>query len=555
MAHIIPSDISRLALAGAHAPELETLRLLKSSLSGDYTVFHGVHWSRGYERWNHFGEIDFVILNRSGDLLFIEQKNGLLEEGANGLVKRYRDGEKNVVDQIHRSMEKVREAFKQRHGKKIPLSVDCLIYCPDYKVVELNAAGLDERRIVDAAAKDGLAARIDSLLGPGSRQNDGRFEKIRDFFCQTYRVVPDIHAHIGAQQQTFVRQVGSLASILTNLEMQPFRLRVTGTAGSGKSLVAREFFARSSAAGQRVLLTCYNRPLAERLRHSVGEGGFVSTWYGFCHTFLESRGHTLDFQRMKSDPRFWQTVQEQVTAEPIPDDWLFDTLIVDEGQDFEAEWFEILQLFLRDDADILWLEDPVQNLQGKLELDLPGFVRYRSLTNYRSPASIARFIRSTLPFEFESGNGLPGLGIGVHGYRSDAEQIRLVGNRVQALLRQGFGHDDIVVLSCRGASSSLFSEQERVGGVKLRRFTGEYDQHGNQRFTDGQITFDSIYRFKGQEAPAVIFVEIDPDPERMERYQRLLFCGMTRATVRLEMVVRADNPHNRCFLKKAEERT
>jgi len=36
LAHIIPSDITRLKLAGAHAPELDTLRLLKSALPDDY---------------------------------------------------------------------------------------------------------------------------------------------------------------------------------------------------------------------------------------------------------------------------------------------------------------------------------------------------------------------------------------------------------------------------------------------------------------------------------------------------------------------------------------
>ncbi len=552
MAHIIPTDISRLALAGGHAPELETLRLLQSGLPNDYTVFHGVHWSRGYERWSHFGEIDFVVLNCSGDLLFIEQKNGLLEESGNGLVKRYGNKEKNAIDQIHRSLGKVREAFQQRHGNKIRLEVDCLVYCPDYRVVQLNAAGLDARRIVDAAARDGIAARIEALLGPGTRQNDEQFQIIHDFFCQTCKVVPDIHAHVSAQRQGFVRQTGSLTAILTNLEMYPFRLRVTGTAGSGKSLVAREFFARSVDAGQRVLLTCYNRPLAERLKRSLGDGGYINTWHGFCHAFLESRGHTLDFRRMKTDPRFWQRVQEQVTAEPIPDEWLFDTLIVDEGQDFETEWFEILQLFLRDDAAILWLEDPVQNLQGKPEPELDGFVRYHARTNYRSPESIARFIRNTLPFEFESGNGLPGLGVAVHGYRNPQEQPRIVGKRIQALVRQGFGHDDIVILTCRGVNSSIFSGQEQVGGVKLRQFTGEYDPAGNQQFTDGRLTFDSIRRFKGQEAPAVILVDVDPDPRRLQQIQRLLFCGMTRATVRLEMVAREENPENRGFLQQAD---
>jgi len=31
--------------------------------------------------------------------------------------------------------------------------------------------------------------------------------------------------------------------------------------------------------------------------------------------------------------------------------------------------------------------------------------------------------------------------------------------------------------------------------------------------------------------------------------ERLLYCGMTRATVRLELLVQADNPANRRFLE------
>lgn len=70
-ANIIPDDISRLALAGEHSSELETLRALKSSLPNAYAVFHGVHWTREYRGWTHFDEIDFVVLNQSDEALFI----------------------------------------------------------------------------------------------------------------------------------------------------------------------------------------------------------------------------------------------------------------------------------------------------------------------------------------------------------------------------------------------------------------------------------------------------------------------------------------------------
>jgi len=103
--------LSRLFLSGAQNAELKALQMLKTELPNDFTIFHGVHWSRGYEAWTHFGEIDFVGLNRSGEVLFIEQKNGCLEETDEGLVKRYGTEEKNVAQQVHRSIHKVREKF------------------------------------------------------------------------------------------------------------------------------------------------------------------------------------------------------------------------------------------------------------------------------------------------------------------------------------------------------------------------------------------------------------------------------------------------------------
>ena len=51
VARVFPSDVSKLALAGASHPELATLVLLRKGLSDDFTVFHGVHWSREYAKW------------------------------------------------------------------------------------------------------------------------------------------------------------------------------------------------------------------------------------------------------------------------------------------------------------------------------------------------------------------------------------------------------------------------------------------------------------------------------------------------------------------------
>ena len=550
MARIYPADITRLALAGAHSHELVTLQVLKDKLPNDYAVFHGVHWSREYQSWTVYGEIDFVIVNRSGKVMVIEQKNGWVHETDAGLVKVYADGDKNVIDQVHRSIDRVRGKFKDQQGGCHRLDVDYLIYLPDYRVKWFSAPGLDESRIVDAASKDGLVKRIEKLLGPGDARESEARECVEGFFRQSLDLVPDIHAHKTAQEQTFVRLSGGIAELVDYLEMHPFRLRVSATAGSGKSLLAVRFFQRMVANGKRPALVCFNRPLCEQLKSTVCDGGYVETLYGFFTAFLKSRGQRLDFSKMNGDSDFWQKVQEQVVAEDIPEEWRFEALILDEGQDFDEESIEVLKLFLREDGDLLWLEDPDQNLRGNTLPPTNGYVHYRSDVNYRTPVSIARFISDTLPVECRFMNPLPGLGVEVHSYENARKQPIIVGKIVIDLMRQGFEHEDIVILTYGGLKRSVFNDIESVHNVPLTKFTGDYDAGGTQVFTDGRLRFDSINRFKGQQAPAVVLVDVDPDWEKQDKELPRLYCGMTRATVKLCMLVNEQNPAAQTFISK-----
>ena len=553
MARLMPSDVSHLALAGGRSEELDTLRQLQAELPPAYTVFHGIHWSREYRDGIKFGELDFVVVNQAGKVLVIEQKNGRLEETDNGLVKVYFDRVKPVGDQVRRNLNGVREKFKAAQHYQADLQLDYLIYCPDHRVANLNAAALDSSRIVDAESRGRLAERVGSLLEPG--QPCPHAERVHQFFRQTFDLVPDVHARVSSQERNFTRLSTELVHLLQGLEMQRFRLRVDGTAGAGKTLVARQFFDQATSRNRRPLFVCYNRPLAEKFGAGIGEHGMVATFHGLCRQFLAERGHRFDWDEMKRDPTFWSQTIELVSGERIPGEWKFDTLIVDEGQDFEQEWVEILKLFLRDDQEILWLEDQDQNLRDQPPVVLDGFVGYRARRNYRSPESIARFIRRTLPFKFEGANDLPGLGVGVTPYSKAADQPAAVGKIVNGLLGQGFSFDDIVVLTLRGSGESVFSGRERVGGYNLRRFTQGYDLFGNQLMTPGKLLFESVRRFKGQQAPAIVLVDVDPVPDRWEAFQRLLYSGMTRATVRLELLVKEGNPLNRSLTDQVPARS
>ena len=59
--------------------------------------------------------------------------------------------------------------------------------------------------------------------------------------------------------------------------------------------------------------------------------------------------------------------------------------------------------------------------------------------------------------------------------------------------------------------------------------------------SEGHVLFDTVRRFKGQQDPAIILTDVDPNPDRLQQDLSVLFCGMTRATARLEVVCNAAN--------------
>lgn len=550
MARIVPSDVDRLALAGGHAPELVTLERLRRELDPDLTVFHSVHWTREADHRTFWGEADFIIVNRAGRILVMEQKNGSLDEADGELVKWYRNGASNPVLQVRRSVDNIKGKFRRVHRREPALVADYLVYCPDHHVRSVNAIGPASSRIVDAAGDNLLVSRIHEILDDEDDEPERR-ATVEAFLRQSFEIHPDIHARVRHGEQRFARLSGQLFQLLAGIEMTPLRLRVRGAAGCGKTVMATRFFQGAVERARKPLLVCFNRQLKERIGAAVDGSGLVETWHGLCHRFLEDIGKAPDFRHRDDYGAFWSHVQDQVMAAPVPDTWAFDTLIVDEVQDFEPEWFDILRLFARDDADILWLEDPDQGIRRNELVTLEGFVGFNVRSNYRSPGTIARFIDRAFPFDFEQANGLPGPDVGVEVYEDTPHQVKLVSRTVSRLLADRFRSEDIVILSMKGIRHTCLADCSRVGNHTLRHFSGEYDLLGNQVFTPGQILLESIYRYKGQQAPAIIAIDIESGGDDEDHFQRLLYTMFSRATVRLDVLVRSGDPLERRLVEAA----
>ena len=537
MARLIPDDWKQLAATGAAARERETLSLLESSLPQGYTVYHGVHWTRLNQSFSVIGEAEFVIVSPAGRVMLIEQKAGFLRETPKGLVKVILQTERNVAIQLAQTVERLHRRFTAAFGAGT-YGIEALLYCPDYIVKDASIAGVAPERIVDAKRRAQLAAVILDALPPEEPPN-ARVSKIHHFLADELALTPDASALVGQAGTLVTRLSGGLATWARRLSFEPFRLRVIGTAGSGKTQLAIQVMKDAADAGKRALYVCFNRPLADHIARVAPENVRVANYHQLCDWIARDIGAAPDFR----SPDVFGRLEAIFAQAPIDERWSFDVLIVDEGQDFQEPWVAALSRLVRPGGAWWWLEDPLQNLYMREPVALPGWTVLTETTNYRSPRDILDYLRdrlgerSPLAAAVTAGSPFDGSELTFVAYdESQAEaSVEATKRAITQALALGFRKQDIVVLSYRGREGSALTAVEHLGPHRLRGFTGKYDLFGNPEYREGDVLLESIYRFKGQSAPCVILTEVDFDTFD-ERAARKLFVGATRATMKLIVV-------------------
>lgn len=540
MAAIVPDGWRELSVTGAAQREIETLALLAEGLPDDYTVYHAVHWTNLGPRFALYGEIDFAVVNRAGDLLLIEQKSGFLAETPDGLVKQYPGKSKSVPIQISRMVHVLRGKLANR-GDIASVRTDALLFCPDYTVRFPETAGLVPERIVDARRRAQLCAIIQSLLPP---QEEGAATlKIHHFLRDLIQLDTDVSALMGRARSMVTRLSGGLAHWARQLDFSPYRLRVIGTAGSGKTQLALAEYRATLQAGKRPLYVCFNRPLADHFSRIAPAGGLACTFHQLCEQGLRQAGETPDFTQPDAFERLFTRAAALLELQgpadlPPANPFLFDTLIVDEGQDFSQPWCDFVLRHARPAARLLWLEDPLQNLYGRPRVSLPDWITLHARSNYRSPRPIVEMLRALLPgdADIEAASPIAAEEIALITYADRAGMMQGVKDAIRDCYSAGFKKHDLAIVSYHGRAESHLTSLDQIGRTTLRHFTGAYDLLGQGVFSTGDVLVESVYRFKGQSAPAIIFAEID-FPQLDDKALRKLFVGATRSTMKLVLVV------------------
>lgn len=160
-------------------------------------------------------------------------------------------------------------------------------------------------------------------------------------------------------------------------EPLPGHYRVRGVAGSGKTQVLAHRAGNLASQGYRVLILSFNITLWHYIRDMVQRSPYSFSWknftfghfHGFCKDILNEFGEKWPSETADSETTFRDIVPNKVIEVIKRGDFVkYDAILIDEGQDYYIEWYNMLCHFLTERDEVVVVCDKKQNIYSR-EMD------------------------------------------------------------------------------------------------------------------------------------------------------------------------------------------
>lgn len=518
--------------------EVRLFPILESSLGDDWVVLHHVRWlEKRPGRDPQDSEADFVLAHPDHGILVLEAKGGACtydattgewtSHGKHGTstIKDPFDQAKDAGYGFHRQL-KDTPGWPSSWGP-----VGYAVCFPDATLRSKPQPHITDV-LIDTdllGSPDGLEARLIEICDFWRRGNHrGGADGIRvllDAFAHDVRIEHPLRLDVEDADRGILELSDEQFRVLDMLDGER-RVAVSGPAGSGKTLLAAEKAPRLAAQGFEVLLTCFNRPLADHIRVGLGnvEGVLIAGFHQLCFDLCKEAG--VDTPGDRDAREFWDEQLPAFVAEAI--DVLgprFDALIVDEAQDFAEAWWLPLQMLLRDpDQGIVYVFlDDNQAIYGR-PAGLPdGLVTARIPEVWRNTSPIFDAVMQFYEGSKVACRGPDGPQIEMIPVTADSMKSEL-SKLLHRLITDGdLRPRDVAVLTPHAAAHSPL--RGKIGAFQLVA----------EPSAKNDVLLASIYRYKGLDAPAVVLCDIDRYVE--EDFKKLMYVGCSRARAYLAVLL------------------
>lgn len=313
------------------------------------------------------------------------------------------------------------------------------------------------------------------------------------------------------------------------------RIEVRGGAGSGKTVLAltqAKELSRGSGERrpQRVALVCYSIGLAEYFKRQVAAAprkhrpAFVGTFHELGQLWGGPEGS-------RDNPAFWEEelpMQMAALAAGLPDGQRFDSLIVDEAQDFADLWWTPLMRSLRDEetGGLYVYSDENQRIFSRFGQPPVPLVPLVLDHNLRNTKQIAAAFGPLAPMRMTPRGG-EGVEVRFVAAETPEEAVDKADEEALRLLDDGWPPQHIAVIT----TGSRHPQQIRLAGDTDQR------DYWRSFWEDDDVFYGHVLGCKGLERRAVVLCVNQANVS--DRSRERLYVGMSRAT---DLLVVVGNP-------------
>jgi superfamily I DNA and RNA helicase len=359
-------------------------------------------------------------------------------------------------------------------------------------------------------------------------------EAVRQFLRNEFQVIPSVGNLRDQVKSTNLRLSDGMAEWVPRIQHASNSYLIQATAGSGKTQLALRLLNDTAAEKLNAMYVCFNRPLADMMAKLAPTRAKVTSFHELAVDYYRRHYQDPDFSEQHIFQRITNAYLQDSDTFPAQ----YDLLIIDETQDFDPLWMNAILQQLKPDGRLYVMVDDAQRLYEREAFDLPDAVTIQCNDNYRSPRAVCQIINAlelTIP-AIQSKSPYVGEYPQFLQYHDVASLLSQTEHAVNDLLKSGFALQDIVILTGAGLTSSKLFKAPLLGKMSLRKFTNTYNRNGDPVWTTGDLVLETLYRFKGQSAPAVVLTEMDF--ETFSQHERnKLFVGMTRAQMSLTVIL------------------
>lgn len=449
-------------------------------------------------------EADLLVVWPGHGIFLIEVKGGLVAmDAANRWTSTDRLGERHPIDPFQQASRNAHEieAFIESRWSQGSLHVPWLVAFPHTDLpAGFHCVQAARDRIVD---RTDLGLLTETLKKIGKQGHAAQATALRcELFVEMMVDIRDPQRELIDARYDRERLVQRLTEEqfekLEEMELND-RFAIVGPAGSGKTYLGLEQARRRVIRGERVALVCYSYGLCRYLQSVVANWPEAErpAYIGTFHALARKWGA---YPPAEADSDWWlhEAPQRMLTgATKLADDERFDTIVVDEGQDFLASWWQALTTGMRDPArgGLFIFGDLDQDIFARGEFRELGVAIGRVTKNMRNARPIAELagLLSRTPTRH--------LGIDGPAVRFEqCERINAVDvaeDIAEGLFLDPWQARDIVLLTTHHKSGP-HRELLRMGK----------EAYWNAYWADDDIFYATVTGFKGLERPVVV-VAID----------------------------------------------